>query len=62
MVYVAGDKDVAVEFPGADEFLKGGGLKALAPNLQDAVLLEGGHFIHQEQAKQFNEIVIKFLK
>ena len=59
-LYVAGDRDVVVGFPGADDLI--GGMRTLVPNLVDSVMLEGcGHWTQQERPAEVNDALLNFL-
>lgn len=60
-LYIAGDEDQTLKFPGTKDYLTKG-LNMFLPNLKNVVFLEGGHFIQQEQAAQVNELLISFFK
>lgn len=59
-LYVAGDRDLVVDFPGTRTALPH--LRDFAPNLKDTLLLEGcGHWVQQERAKEVNTALLAFL-
>ena len=51
-----------MNFPGMDQYIKSGEMKRVLPNLHDIVIIDGAHFIHEENPEEFNAAVIKFLK
>jgi pimeloyl-ACP methyl ester carboxylesterase len=61
-LFIAGDKDMVLKFPGNQEYVDGGMFKRDVPNLEDVVMLEGGHFIQQEQGEKVNKLLIAFFK
>jgi pimeloyl-ACP methyl ester carboxylesterase len=59
-LYVAGDRDLVLAFPGAAEFVAG--LRSVVPNLRETVMLAGcGHWTQQERPEAVNAAMIKFL-
>jgi epoxide hydrolase A/B len=59
-LYVAGDRDVVVRFPGMDRLLPN--LKLFIPNLTKTIMLSGcGHWTQQERASEVNAALISFL-
>jgi pimeloyl-ACP methyl ester carboxylesterase len=60
-LYVAGDRDFVVAFPGTDQLLAN--LKNFVPNLRGIQMLPGcGHWTQQERPKEVNTAIIDFLK
>ena len=59
-LYVAGDRDLVVNFPGVRERLPD--LKKFAPNLEPVMLLPGcGHWTQQERPAEVNAALLGFL-
>jgi len=59
-LYVAGDRDFIVSFPGMDQLLPN--LKRFVPGLQKVQMLPGcGHWTQQERPTEVNEALIRFL-
>lgn len=60
-LFVAGDRDPVVNWPGMQVMIEN--LQDLSmPNLTKAVLLEGcGHWVQQERPDQVNELLLEFL-
>jgi pimeloyl-ACP methyl ester carboxylesterase len=59
-LYVAGDRDFIVSFPGMDQLLPN--LKRFVPGLRKIQMLPGcGHWTQQERPAEVNEALIKFL-
>ena len=59
-LYVFGDRDLVVSFPGMDQLIPN--LKQFIPNLRQTVTLPGcGHWTQQERPKEVNEAMIAFL-
>ena len=60
-LYVAGDRDMVVRFPGMDRLLPT--LKDAIPKLQGTILLPGcGHWTQQERPGEVNAALLEFLK
>ncbi|HBK07279.1 MAG TPA: epoxide hydrolase [Acetobacteraceae bacterium] len=60
-LYVAGDRDLVLAFPGAAELVAG--LKAFVPQLRETVMLPGcGHWTQQERPEAVNAAMIGFLR
>jgi pimeloyl-ACP methyl ester carboxylesterase len=60
-LYVAGDRDLVVRFPGAEQTLAN--LAKTVPQLRKQIMLPGcGHWTQQERAKEVNSAMIEFLK
>lgn len=59
-LYIAGDRDLVIRFPGADKLILN--LKHFVPQLQSTTMLPGcGHWTQQERPEEVNNAVIKFL-
>ena len=59
-LYMAGDKDLVVRFPGMMKAIEG--LKRDVPRLRETILLPGcGHWTQQERATEVNAALIRFL-
>jgi pimeloyl-ACP methyl ester carboxylesterase len=60
-LYMAGDRDLVVAFPGMDQLIAN--LKAFIPQLRERVMLPGcGHWTQQERANEVSTAMIRFLK
>jgi pimeloyl-ACP methyl ester carboxylesterase len=60
-LYVAGEQDLVVRFPGAREGI--GQLHKVVPGLREPVLLPGcGHWTQQERPDEVNAAMISFLR
>jgi pimeloyl-ACP methyl ester carboxylesterase len=60
-LYVAGDRDLVVKFPGAEQTLAN--LAKTVPQLRKQIMLSGcGHWTQQERANEVNSAMIGFLK
>ncbi|KAL6599827.1 hypothetical protein ACP70R_023855 [Stipagrostis hirtigluma subsp. patula] len=58
--FIAGDKDIGVQSFGIEQYIKSGGFKYNVPNLEIAII-EGHHFIQQEQAQRVNSEILSYL-
>jgi pimeloyl-ACP methyl ester carboxylesterase len=59
-LYVAGDRDLVVSFPGAEQMLAE--LPTFVPQLRKRIMLPGcGHWTQQERAPEVNAAMIEFL-
>jgi pimeloyl-ACP methyl ester carboxylesterase len=60
-LYIAGDRDLVVSFPGMDQLLAN--LKRFVPDLRQQLMLTGcGHWTQQERPEDVNAAVIDFLR
>jgi epoxide hydrolase A/B len=60
-LYVAGDRDMVVAFPGMDQLLAN--FKRFAPSLRGTLMLPGcGHWTQQERPAEVNAALIDFLR
>jgi epoxide hydrolase A/B len=60
-LYVAGDRDLVVAFPGMEQLLPN--LKRFVPELRKTVMLPGcGHWTQQERPAEVNAAMVEFLR
>jgi pimeloyl-ACP methyl ester carboxylesterase len=60
-LYVAGDRDLVVRFPGMDQLLPN--LARFVPGLRKTVMLPGcGHWTQQERPAEVNAAMLEFLR
>ena len=60
-LYIAGDRDPVVRFPGMDQLIPN--LSKFVPELRDKIMLSGcGHWTQQERAAEVNAAMIDFLR
>ncbi len=60
-LYVAGDRDLVVQFRGMDQLIPN--LSKFVPNLRRTIMLPGcGHWTQQERALEVNAAMLEFLK
>jgi pimeloyl-ACP methyl ester carboxylesterase len=61
VLFIAGKDDLVLDFPGSTAFVTGPAFREAVPNLQEVIILDGSHFIHEEQPQRFNHELISFL-
>ena len=60
-LYVAGDRDLVVSFPGMDQLIPN--LSTFVPQLRGTIMLPGcGHWTQQERVPEVNAAMIQFLR
>ena len=60
-LYVAGERDLVVNFPGAQQLIAN--LKTFVPELRETIMLPGcGHWTQQERAVEVNAAIVGFLR
>jgi len=60
-LYIAGDRDLVLSFPGMDQLIPN--LSAFVPQLRGTIILSGcGHWTQQERAQEVNAAMIQFLR
>jgi pimeloyl-ACP methyl ester carboxylesterase len=60
-LYIAGDRDPVVRFPGMDQLIPN--LSRFVPELRGTIMLRGcGHWTQQERAEEVNAAIIDFLR
>ncbi|KAL8467957.1 hypothetical protein ACS0TY_031270 [Phlomoides rotata] len=59
---IMGEKDYLLNFPGIEEYIRGGAAKSLVPNLEIIFMPEGNHFVQEQSPDEVNEIILNFLK
>jgi len=60
-LYMAGDRDLVLAFPGAKEIIEN--LKKFVPQLRRTIILPGcGHWTQQERPREVNAAMIEFLR
>lgn len=58
VLFITGNLDAGLVFHRG--FVFGPDFRNFVPNLKDIITIEGGHFIHEEQAEKFNQLLISF--
>jgi epoxide hydrolase A/B len=60
-IYVAGDRDLVVRFPGMEQLIAN--LSTFVPQLRRTIMLPGcGHWTQQERAREVNDAMLEFLE
>jgi len=60
-LYIAGDRDPVVAFPGMDQLIPN--LSKFVPQLRETIMLPGcGHWTQQERPAEVNAAMIDFLR
>ncbi|TIV73892.1 MAG: alpha/beta hydrolase [Mesorhizobium sp.] len=60
-LYMAGNRDLVVAFPGMDQLLAN--LRNFIPQIRDTLMLPGcGHWTQQERPDEVNAAMIEFLR
>jgi len=60
-LYVAGDRDLVVAFPGMDQVIAR--LQSFVPRLRGTIMLPGcGHWTQQERAREVSDAMVDFLR
>ena len=60
-LYIAGDRDLVVSFPGMDQRISN--LSTFVPELRGTIMLPGcGHWTQQERVQEVNTAIIQFLR
>ncbi|KAG9149708.1 hypothetical protein Leryth_012424 [Lithospermum erythrorhizon] len=59
---IMGEKDYSLKFPGVEDTLMSGKIKAFVPNLEMTIIPEGSHFVHEQFPDEVNNLIITFLR
>ena len=60
-LYVAGDRDLVVRFPGMEQLIAN--LSTFVPRLRQTIMLPGcGHWTQQERTREVNDAMVEFLE
>ncbi|KAF0914496.1 hypothetical protein E2562_028975 [Oryza meyeriana var. granulata] len=57
--FICGDKDIGLKSFGTEQFVRSGAFKSFVPNLE-VVIIEGHHFLQQEQAERVNSEILSY--
>ncbi|XP_060210292.1 uncharacterized protein LOC132637175 [Lycium barbarum] len=60
-MFIMGEKECFLKFPGARDHLSIEGLKSLVPNSQIVFVPEGSHFVQEQLPEEVNQLVLSFL-
>jgi len=58
--FIAGDKDTGFQSFGIEKYIKSGEFNSNVPDLE-VTIIEGHHFLQQEQAERVNSEIISYL-
>ncbi|KAG8362635.1 hypothetical protein BUALT_BualtUnG0056000 [Buddleja alternifolia] len=62
-LFVTGENDYFLKFPGIEEYVRGEQSKMFVPKLETVyVQEEGTHFVHEQFPDQVNKLILNFLK
>ncbi|KAL6849884.1 hypothetical protein ACP4OV_020511 [Aristida adscensionis] len=60
--FIVGDLDLTYNTPGVKDYIHKGIFKAMVPNLEDVIIMEGvGHFINQEKPNEVSDHICEFI-
>ncbi|XP_024199173.1 epoxide hydrolase A [Rosa chinensis] len=62
VLFLMGEKDYLLKFPGIDHYINSGKLNEFVPDLEIVSLPEGTHFVQEQSPKQVNELILTFLR
>ncbi|XP_019162789.1 PREDICTED: bifunctional epoxide hydrolase 2-like isoform X1 [Ipomoea nil] len=60
-LFIAGEKDYVLKFPGMEEYISSGMLKAFVPNVEIVYIPEGSHFLQEQLPEEVNKLILNFL-
>ncbi|KAK2644112.1 hypothetical protein Ddye_019307 [Dipteronia dyeriana] len=60
-LFIMGDKDYVLKFPGMEEYIRSGKVKDFVPDLEILHLPEGSHFVQEQSPGQVNQLILAFL-
>ncbi|XP_055804635.1 uncharacterized protein LOC129873547 [Solanum dulcamara] len=60
-LFIKGEKDYFLKFPGIEDYISSVLFKSLVPNLQMVNLPEGTHFVQEQLPNEVNQLVLEFL-
>ncbi|KAH7533304.1 hypothetical protein FEM48_Zijuj04G0116500 [Ziziphus jujuba var. spinosa] len=60
-LFIMGEKDYVLNFPGMEEYIRSGAVKQFVPNLDIIFITEGNHFVHEQLPEKINQLLITFL-
>jgi len=58
---IMGEKDYVFKFPGMDDYIRGGAVKNVVPDLEITYIPEGSHFVHEQFPDKVNQLIIEFI-
>lgn len=60
-LFIMGEKDYVLKFPGMEDYIKSGKVKDFVPDLEIIFVPEGSHFVHEQFPDQVNQLILSFL-
>lgn len=60
-LFIMGEKDYVLKFPGLEDYIRGGKAKELVPNLEIIYMPEGTHFVQEQSPDEVNQLILAFL-
>ncbi|CAA6655682.1 unnamed protein product [Spirodela intermedia] len=61
-LFVVGEKDYILKFPGMDDYVRSGTVKNYVPDLDIKFIPEGSHFVQEQFPEEVNRFLLSFLK
>ncbi|XP_047155221.1 bifunctional epoxide hydrolase 2-like [Vigna umbellata] len=58
---IMGEKDYVFKFPGMEDYIRGGAVKNVVPDLEITYIPEGSHFVHEQIPDKVNQLIIEFI-
>ncbi|XP_004293561.1 PREDICTED: bifunctional epoxide hydrolase 2-like [Fragaria vesca subsp. vesca] len=62
VLFIMGNEDYVLKFPGLEHYINIGKLKEFVPDLEIVSLPEGTHFVQEQSPEQINELILTFLQ
>ncbi|MCD7459936.1 hypothetical protein HAX54_042351 [Datura stramonium] len=60
-LFIVGEKECFLKFPGMEDYTNGRLLKSLVPNSEMVFLPQGTHFVQEQLPEEVNQLVLSFL-
>lgn len=60
-LFIMGEKDYVLKFPGMEEFIRSGQMNHFMPNVEIKFMAEGNHFVQEQLPEEVNQLLINFL-
>ncbi|KAG7033885.1 Bifunctional epoxide hydrolase 2 [Cucurbita argyrosperma subsp. argyrosperma] len=60
-LFIVGEKDYVLKFPGIEEYVRSGRVKEFVPKLEIIYLPEGSHFVQEQSPEEVNQLLLTFL-
>ncbi|KAA0052704.1 hypothetical protein IC582_017919 [Cucumis melo] len=60
-LFVMGEKDYVLKFPGMEEYVRSEMVKYYVPKLEVIFLPEGSHFVQEQSPEEVNQLLLNFL-